>query len=102
MGPRQNAPLSTEVERGQAMAIDALAWLGADEARLERFLALSGLGPQNLRLAASDPGFFTAILDYLGANEPLLLQFASETGRTPAAIIRAGLALSGGPAPPEF
>ena len=71
------------------MAIEALAWLAGDPTRLERFLALSGLGPQNLRRAAADPGFLGAILDYLAANESLLIEFSTYSKRAPEAIARA-------------
>ena len=77
------------------MAIEALAWLAADENRLERFLALSGLGPQNLRKAAADPRFLTAILDYLASNEALLIDFARDSARTPEEVSRAHAALLG-------
>jgi hypothetical protein len=77
------------------MAIEALAWLAADEARLERFLGLSGLGPQNLRKAAADPRFLTAILDYLASNEALLIDFAGDSGYRPEDVARAHAALAG-------
>jgi Protein of unknown function (DUF3572) len=77
------------------MAIEALAWLAADESRLERFLSLSGLGPQNLRKAAADPRFLTAILDYLASNEALLLDFAGDSGHRPEEVASAHAALGG-------
>jgi hypothetical protein len=72
-----------------------LAWLAADETRLERFLALSGLGPQNLRKAAANPGFLSAILDYLASNEALLVDFSRDTARNPEDVARAHAALQG-------
>ena len=45
--------------------IAALAFLAEDEERLSRFLALSGLGPHNLREAAAQPTFLGAVLEYL-------------------------------------
>jgi hypothetical protein len=95
MKPVQRAPSSPGAEAGTAMAIEALAWLAADENRLERFLALSGLGPQNLRKAAAEPRFLTAILDYLASNEALLIDFARDSGRTPEQAARAHAALRG-------
>jgi hypothetical protein len=84
---RQNS--STVEGDGQALAIDALAWLAEDGERLQRFLALSGLGPQNLRRAAAEPGFLVAILDYLAGNEPLLIAFSDRVQHTPDHIMRA-------------
>ena len=90
-----NGKLSTGGEGAQAVAIDALGFLAADPERLSRFLALSGLGPHNLRQAATSPGFLAAVLDYLAADEPLLLAFAAAHGFDPVAVIRARDRLSG-------
>ena len=68
------------------MAIEALAWLAQNSARLERFLAICGLGPQNLRQAAAEPAFLAAILDYLAADETLLVGFCEATNRPPASV----------------
>jgi hypothetical protein len=76
-------------------AIAALGFLADDPERLERFLALSGLGPHNLRRAAADPSFLCAVLDYLANDEPLLLAFASRQGWPPAEVVRARDALGG-------
>ena len=95
-----NAKLSTGVIRGESMAIAALGFLAVEELRLERFLALSGLGPHNLRRAAADPGFLVAVLDYVAADERLLVAFAAEQGLDPGAILRARESLGG--APPSF
>ena len=92
-----NAKLSTG---GEAIAIAALGFLAAEESRLERFLALSGLGPHNLRQAAADSGFLAAVLDYIAADERLLVAFAAKEGLDPAAIARARESLGG--APPSF
>jgi hypothetical protein len=83
------------VDAGTDLAIEALGWLAADGDRLQRFLALSGLGPHNLRSAAAEPRFLAAILDYLASNEALLLDFAAENGRKPEDVARAHAALHG-------
>jgi hypothetical protein len=79
-------------------AVAALGFLAADSRRLERFLALSGLGPHNLRGAAADPAFLGAVLDYLVADEPLLLAFAAHQGWRPADVVLARDELGGPPA----
>ena len=88
---------STAVEAGRAVAVEALVFLGADPARLERFLAITGLGPHTLRRAAADPAFLASVLDYLLADERLLTAFAAESGRRPEDVVRAGEALGGPP-----
>lgn len=82
------------------MAIAALGYLASDPERLEKFLALSGLGPHNLRRAAADPAFLGAVLDYVVADERLLVAFSGEQGRSPTEVMRARDSL-GGPPPLE-
>jgi len=92
------AGLSTDRAAGESLAVSALAFLAADGDRLERFLAVTGLGPQNLRGAAADPGFYGSVLGYLVADEPLLLEFAAQAGRRPEEVVRALERLEGRPA----
>jgi hypothetical protein len=92
---RVNGKLSTGGEGAQTVAIEALGFLAADPERLSRFLALSGLGPHNLREAATSPGFLAAVIDYLAADEPLLIAFAAAQGIDPVDVTRARDRLSG-------
>ncbi len=73
----------------ESIAIEGLSFLAGNSARLDRFSALSGLGPNNLRAAAAEPGFLAAILDHLASDESLLLAFAANTGHFPAMIAKA-------------
>jgi uncharacterized protein DUF3572 len=96
-----NAKLSTGKSQGETTAISALGFLAADEVRLERFLALSGLGPDNLRRAAAAPGFLVAVLDYILADERLLVAFAASEGVDPSSIGQARVSLGGEPPSPD-
>ncbi len=78
----------------ESIAIEGLSFLAGNPARLDRFSALSGLGPNNLRAAAAEPGFLAAILDHLASDESLLLAFAANTGHVPATIAKAREILS--------
>jgi hypothetical protein len=75
------------------LAVSALAFIAADAERLSRFLDITGLGPHNLRTAAADPAFLSSVLDYLVADEPLLVGFASDAGLKPEVVVRAHDAL---------
>ena len=86
------APPSTSPD---SMAISALAFLGSEAARLERFLSVTGLGPHNLRGAAADPSFYGSVLDYVLADEPLLLAFAADSGFEPGEVALARERLNG-------
>lgn len=76
------------------MAIEVLSFLAGNPERIERFLALSGLSPSQLRTAAAEPGFLAAVLDYLASDEKLLLAFAAEAGHHPEDIAKAREILS--------
>ena len=99
-GRLSKTPKSGLRKDGEQIAVTALAFLAGEPDRLERFLSLSGLGPHNLRAAAADPGFLVAVLDYLLADEPMLLAFAAEQRLKPETIVAARRAM-GGPSPEE-
>ena len=73
----------------ESIAIEVLTFLAGDPARLDRFLALSGLGRDNLRAAAGESGFLAGVLDHLASDESLLLAFAANTRHAPATIAKA-------------
>lgn len=98
MRDRVNGKLSTSGEGAESLAIEAIGFLAAEPERLDRFLSLSGLGPHNLRQAATSPGFLAAVLDYLATDEPLLIAFAAAQGVDPGAVSCARDRLAGPPA----
>lgn len=83
------------LSRDEAMqiAVAALSFIAEDAEVLGGFLGATGLGPENLREAANDPGFFTAILEHLMGNEALLLTFAERERLRPTLIAAARHAL---------
>ena len=84
---------SASADSAQSLAVSALTFIAADPDRLNRFLGLTGLGPDNLRTAAADPAFLGSVLDYLVADEKLLVEFAADAGLKPEAVARAHGAL---------
>ncbi|MGH6799648.1 MAG: DUF3572 domain-containing protein [Roseiarcus sp.] len=84
---------SASPDSARSLAVRALAFIAADSDRLRRFLNLTGLGPHNLRTAAADPAFLGSVLDYLVADEELLVAFAADAGLEPEAVSRAHHAL---------
>jgi Protein of unknown function (DUF3572) len=79
----------------EAIAIDALNFLAGDALRLTRFLDLSGLNPASIRAAARDPGFLAGVLDYINADESLLMAFAADASVDPNVVEKARAALGG-------
>jgi hypothetical protein len=88
--------LSLTQEAAEELAIQALTFIAGDSERLGRFLAITGIGPAQIRAAAQEPGFLIGVLDHLAGDERLLSAFAAETGVDPAQIGKA-LAALGGP-----
>ena len=68
-------PTMSEAEALE-MAQRALVFLSQDEELLGRFLALSGVGPAEIRGRIGDPAFLAGILDFLLAHEPSVIAFA--------------------------
>ena len=82
-------------EAAEHLAIQALTFIGSDPTELGRFLALTGIGPAELRAAAHEPGFLAGVLDHILGYEPLLLAFARDADIKPDTILRAREALAG-------
>jgi hypothetical protein len=74
------------VKYGPEVALGALAWILADAARAQRFLDLTGLTPDGLRTAVTEPATHRAVLDFLCGHEPDLLAAAEALGVAPAAL----------------
>jgi hypothetical protein len=82
-------------EAAEGLAIQALTFIAGDGERLGRFLATTGTGPAEIRVAAREPGFLIGVLDHLAADERLLTAFAAEAGVDPSDIGKALAALGG-------
>jgi hypothetical protein len=72
-----------------ALALAALAATLSDERRAQRFLDLTGIGTGELRAKATDPALLAALLRFLEAFEPDLLDVAEALGVPPAALVEA-------------
>jgi len=83
----------------EALALSALGWIAADADLTGGFLAATGAGPAELRARAGDPEFLGFVLDYLLADEAVLLAFAEAEGISPDRPLRARAALPGGDLP---
>lgn len=82
-------------EAAEGLAIQALTFIAGDGERLGRFLAITGIGPAQIRAAAQESGFLIGVLDYIAGDERLLSAFATETGRNPGDVGKALAALGG-------
>jgi len=73
-------------EEAEITALKALGFLAADPERISRFMDLSGLDPDAIRASAGEPAFLGGLLDYLLADDSLLLIFAQEQDLNPERI----------------
>ncbi|HEX8364129.1 MAG TPA: DUF3572 family protein [Allosphingosinicella sp.] len=72
-----------------ALALAALGWTLADDARAERLLALTGLTAEDLRAGLGEPATLAAILRFLEAYEPDLVACAEALAVAPSALVEA-------------
>lgn len=84
---------------GASVAIAALSWISADGEMVNRFCALTGIEPGQMRQAADEPGFLAGVLEFILAHEPTLMRFCEDNRLDPGSVARAHGQLSGGPAP---
>jgi len=86
------------VEEAESIALNAFSYITEDEERMSRFLSISGLRVDTIRIAAESAGFFAGILDYIASDEALLISFAEHANVKPERIMQAHWTLS----PSEF
>jgi len=82
-------------EAAESLAVQALGYLAQEPERLGRFLALTGIAPDQIRTAAAESGFLAGVLAYLAQDETLLVRFAAEAGVPPGTVERARALLAG-------
>ncbi|MEM1378573.1 MAG: DUF3572 domain-containing protein, partial [Pseudomonadota bacterium] len=70
-------------EQDYSIAIAALSWIAADGEQISRFMALTGVEPDQIRAAAQEPGFLAGVLEFLLAHEPTLMRFCDENELSP-------------------
>ena len=65
-----------------------LAWLAQEPERLARFCLATGYDEKTLRRDLGGRALGLAVLEYMLADESLLLQFCAETGTSPEEPMR--------------
>ena len=79
-----------------ALGLAALASTLGDQRRAQRFLDLTGIGTDELRRRAAEPGLLAALIRFLEAHEPDLLAVAEQLGVGPELLVEARRKLEGG------
>ncbi|MFO1185079.1 MAG: DUF3572 domain-containing protein [Bauldia sp.] len=91
---RPNRPDLVALREG--LGVQALTFLASQPEAIGRFLALTGIGPADLRQAARQPEFLCGVLDYLLSDEALLVAFAQSLDLPPEAVASAARQPPGG------
>jgi hypothetical protein len=91
---RLKKPVKNPREAAEIVAVQALSFIAGDPERLGLFLAESGIGPETLRSAASDPHFLGSVLDFVMRDDPTVKAFATSSQLHPTTIAAARQALS--------
>lgn len=73
----------------ETLALSALAATLTDERRAQRFLDLSGIETDDLRRRAAEPTLLAALLRFLEAHEPDLIDVAAAIEARPADLVAA-------------
>lgn len=86
-------------DAAETMAFEAVAFVMGEDGLRDRFVALSGSGPDDMvaALSAGDAAFLRGVLEFLLGHEPDLMAFCDRAGLAPEAPMRAYIALGGTP-----
>jgi hypothetical protein len=76
-------------EVAEIVAVQALSFLAGEPERLGKFLAETGIGPETLRTAASDPNFLIHVLDFILRDDETVKAFAKAAQLHPTNIMAA-------------
>ena len=87
-------PVHNPREVSEIVAIQALSFIAGEPDRLGLFLAESGIGPETLRTAASDPHFLVSVLDFVMRDDATVKAFADASKLHPTNIAAARQVLS--------
>ena len=79
----------TNEAEAEAVALLAIGWMLGDDARANRFLALTGLTPDTMRAGLTRAPMLAAALRFLEAHEPDLIRCAEALDLPPFDLVEA-------------
>lgn len=80
-------------EAAEALAAEALGFIAADDKRLTRYIALSGIEINSLHAAALQPDFLASVMAYVLEDEQLIVAFAQARSVPPETVVAAARSL---------
>lgn len=84
-------PKSSGMDRAAAedLAAQILVAVAEDPSVLQRFMRDTGFGPEDIRASANSAEFLAGVLEYVLADEPLLLAVTSDRQLKPELLMQA-------------
>ena len=67
-------------ERAETVALQALAWIAADEELLPQLAGATGMSLENAKESAQDPVFLAGILEFLCMEDRWIQRFCDDQG----------------------
>lgn len=86
-------------DEAEILALKALTYLAGLDEMMDRFAALSGMGPGDIMERAQDPEMLAGVLDFYLFDEALLTEFCEAHEINPEEPAKARMALPGGDLP---
>ncbi len=83
-------------ETAETIALQALAWLAANEDLLPTFMGATGIGAGDLRQRAADPDFLASVLDFILMDDAWVTGFCDAQRLPYDALLQARQSLPGG------
>lgn len=93
--PFQKTASGTASAPADVIALQVLAWVMADDNRSQRLLDMTGLSIDDLRERAGSAEVLSAVMGWLAAHEPDLMDAATDLNLPPEHLARAIYELDG-------
>ncbi|MEL6750676.1 MAG: DUF3572 domain-containing protein [Pseudomonadota bacterium] len=87
-------PPRMTAENAEALALSGFVRLAADDELLMRFSNITGILANDMRAAATQPGFLVGVLDFYLSHEPDLIAWAEADNFPPEQALGARYALA--------
>jgi hypothetical protein len=88
--------MSFSPENAETVALQALAWLVANDELLPVFLGATGAGVDDLRARAGEAEFLSSVLDFLMMDDAWVMAFCDAAGVAYETPMQARMSLPGG------
>src|SRR5258708_39915331 len=79
----------------EEISLQLISFLLSDPERLERLVALTGIGQDDLEQRIAESEFQAFVMDYVLEDQSLVLEFAAAQGLRPEALLAARRKLAG-------